>query len=47
MQYIGYVTKHDGNIAKLCCEARTKKEAREILIDKAHSYVWGITKVKK
>ena len=24
-----------------------KKEAREILIDKAHSYVWGITKVKK
>lgn len=44
--YIGYVTKLNGEISSIECDASSKKKAYELLVQIAHSHVWGIRRLK-
>lgn len=45
-RYIGYVTKKNGEISSVECNASSKRKAYELLVNIAHAHVWGIQKVK-
>lgn len=45
--YVGYVTKKNGDVATVECDASNKRQAYELLVNQVHSHVWGIHRVKK
>lgn len=43
--YIGHVTKKNGDVVTVECDAPNKRKAYEIMVEKTHSHVWMIQKV--
>lgn len=43
--YIGHVTKKNGEISTVECDAPNKRKAYELMVQIAHAHVWGIHKV--
>jgi hypothetical protein len=44
--YIGYVTKKNGDISTVECDAPNKRKAYEILVKISHTHVWNIERLK-